>query len=296
MKGKKILCPVLALLLLIGLVGCAAEWAVGNKSAVGDAAMTEMNSAEESGGLSGENLTAANQSADRKWIITVNMQAETEDLDELLREVNTRVEELKGYVESSGVYNGSTYSQSRRYRNASLTIRIPAGQVDAFTEGLSGISNITSSDRSMEDITLTYVSVESRRKALETEETRLLTLMEQAETMSDLLEIEARLTEVRYELESTTSQLRVYDNQVDYATIYLHISEVREYTVVEEQTLWQRIGRGFMDSLEGVGNFFVELFVFLISNLPCLAVVAVGAGGMFFLVRRILRKFREKKK
>lgn len=295
MNGKKILCLALVLLLLTGLAGCAAGWGVSNKTAAADTSMMEMETAGASDGLYGEDLTDAAPSSDRKWIITVDMRAETEDMDTLLRELNTRIGSLEGYVESSNVYNGSAYSQSRRYRNASLTIRIPAQRVDAFTEALSGISNITSTDKDMKDITLTYVSVESRKKALQTEETRLLELMEQAETMSDLLEIEARLTEVRYELESVTSQLRVYDNQVDYATIYLYISEVKEYTVVEDQTVWQRIGSGFVSSLKGIGNFCVELFVFILGNILYLALAAAGIGGLFFLLRRIVRSRRNKK-
>ena len=69
--------------------------------------------------------------------------------------------------------------------------------------------------RLTENVTLQYVSTESRVKALETEQTRLLELLENAETMEDLLTIEARLTDVRWELENYASQLRVLDNQVN---------------------------------------------------------------------------------
>ena len=66
--------------------------------------------------------------------------------------------------------------------------------------------------------------------ALLAEEARLVELMAQAETMTDLLQIEQRLTDVRYELEDITSQMRILENQVDYATIYLNIEEVRDFT------------------------------------------------------------------
>ena len=208
----------------------------------------DMESAKsEDGGLTGDTDSTVLPEG-RKWIITVNMSAETEDLDALMEALNGKISGLGGYVEDQDSYNGSMYS-SRRYRSASLTVRIPAERVDEFTEEMSGIANVVSTNLSREDITLSYVATESRVKALQTEEARLLELMEQAETMADLLEIESRLTDVRYELENRASQLRLYDNQVDYATIYLSIDEVQEYTPVEEPTVWERISGGFVSSV-----------------------------------------------
>ena len=60
-------------------------------------------------------------------------------------------------------------------------------------------------------------------KELETEQQRLLELLETAESLDDILTIESRLTEVQYELDSKESQLRTYDNQIDYSTVYLDL-------------------------------------------------------------------------
>ena len=222
----------------------------------------------------------------RKWIVTVHMDAETEDLDTLMTGLDETINGLNGYVEDQDIYNGSNYASYRR-RNANLTIRIPAEDVNRFTEAVSGIANVVSTNVSREDITLTYVATESKVTALKTEETRLLELLAQAENMSDLLEIEARLSDVRYELEHHSSQLRLYDNQVDYATIYLYISEVQEYTPVAEKTVWERIRDGFTDSIEGVADGFVDFFVWITANSPYLVVW----GIIIALIVLILRKF-----
>ena len=221
----------------------------------------------------------------RKWIITVNMSAETEDLDALMEALNGKISGLGGYVEDQDSYNGSMYS-SRRYRSASLTVRIPAERVDEFTEEMSGIANVVSTNLSREDITLSYVATESRVKALQTEEARLLELMEQAETMADLLEIESRLTDVRYELENRASQLRLYDNQVDYATIYLSIDEVQEYTPVEEPTVWERISGGFVSSIKGVGNGLLDLLVWVLAKSPYLVILGGVTAGVVVLIKK----------
>ena len=250
----------------------------------------DMESAKsEDGGLTGDTDSTVLPEG-RKWIITVNMSAETEDLDALMEALNGKISGLGGYVEDQDSYNGSMYS-SRRYRSASLTVRIPAERVDEFTEEMSGIANVVSTNLSREDITLSYVATENRVKALQTEEARLLELMEQAETMADLLEIESRLTDVRYELENRASQLRLYDNQVDYATIYLSIDEVQEYTPVEEPTVWERISGGFVSSVKGVGNGLLDLLVWVLAKSPYLVILGGVTVGVVVLIKK--RKARK---
>lgn len=249
----------------------------------------DMESAKsEDGGLTGDTDSTVLPEG-RKWIITVNMYAETEDLDTLMEALNGKISTLGGYVEDQDSHNGSMYS-SRRYRSASLTIRVPAQRVDEFTAEMSGIANVVSTSLSREDITLSYVATESRVKALQTEEARLLELMEQAETMADLLEIESRLTDVRYELENRASQLRLYDNQVDYATIYLSIDEVQEYTPVEEPTVWERISGGFVSSIKGVGNGLLDLLVWVLAKSPYLVILGGVTAGVVVLIKK--RKVR----
>lgn len=308
---KKTVSLALVILLLANLLaGCGAstQGSVAYDSMKNEAAIEAPMAApmepmyEDGTGITQDNAMSAGgestQSSaipeNRKWIITVDMSAETEDLDTMMAALDERIVALKGYVEAQNVYNGSNYS-SRRYRNASLTVRIPADNVDQFTQDVSGISNVVRSNKNLEDITLTYTATESRVKALQTEEARLLELMAKAETMSDLLEIEARLTDVRYELERSTTRLKGYDNKVDYATIYLDIEEVQEYTPVEEETLWERISGGFVSSLKGVGNGLLEFLVWIIVSSPYLLLFS-GIAVVIILSIRSGKKRKTVKK
>lgn len=221
----------------------------------------------------------------QKLIRRVNIDAETEDLDALLEKLTAQISSMGGYIEQQNLYNGSAYA-SYRSRSANLTVRIPADKLDGFIGQVKGVSNVISYNESQEDVTLTYVSTESRIKALETEEARLLELLAQAENMTDLLQIEARLTDVRYELESVKSQLLVLSNQVDYATVYLYISQVKEYTEVEEKTVWQRISSDFSRNLKDLGRWLVDLFVWVVTYSPQLALLS----AVFLLLRRVLRR------
>lgn len=289
---RRMLALVLTMLMLSSLLaGCGGSTAMDN-AAPQDmyAEMEEVKGVYDS--ANGSVTTSSAQSADQKLIKRVNMDVETEKLDELLENINAKIAQLGGYVEEQQLYNGSAYS-SRRNRSANMTIRIPADQLDGFVEQVKGISNVTSYNQSTENVTLSYVATESRMKALQTEEERLLELLSKAENMSDLLEIEARLTDVRYELEKTTSQLRVLQNQVDYATVRLYITQVTVFTEVEPQTVWQRIGTGFRSNLKEIGEDLVDFFVWAVTYSPQLVLLAATVTVITLLTKRSLKKQKQ---
>ena len=174
-------------------------------------------------------------------------------------------------------------------------IRIPAENLDQFISQVGEEANVTSKSETTENVTLTYVSTQSRVVALETEQQRLLELLENAENMEDLLTIEARLTDVRWELENYASQLRVLDNQVNYSTIYLNIWEVDEPTVMAERTVWQKIGDGFSENAGDMWDGLVEAFIWIITAIPYLIPLSLIAGA-FVLAFKLAKKLKIGKK
>ena len=299
MKGKKLLALMMAALVMASLLaGCgAATDSVGNMKQESPMEAPEAVMDQEAGGglLYGTTEEpASTAAADQKLIKRVNIDSETEDLESLLPQITNKVGELGGYIEHQELYNGSAYSSSRR-RNVNMTIRIPADRLGEFTAQIEGASNVVNYSESAEDVTLQYVDTESRITALEVEQERLLELLSKADNMSDLLEIEARLTDVRYELESYSSQLRTLENKVSYATVYLYINQVKVYTEVEPQTVWQRIGSGFSENLTDIGEDLTNFFVWIVTFSPQLIFWAVVIAGTVTLVRRKAKNRRAKK-
>lgn len=229
---------------------------------------------------------------ERKLIKNVDMNVETREYDKLLASVENKVTELGGYIESLDAYNGSSYYNYRSTRNANMTIRIPKDRLDEFLNTVSDLGNVTSRSENVQDVTLTYVDLQSHRDALQTEQERLLQLLEQAESIEDIITIEQRLSDVRYQLESMESQLRSYDNQVDYSTVYLYIDEVEVYTPVEEETTWERISAGFMDSLKSIGEGIKEAAIWFVIHIPYLVIWAI----VIVIIVLILKKIKKRTK
>ena len=307
MNKKKILTAVMAAALLLGLLGgCGSK----NLSMEPDTARSYLY-AEDSISYetamaapaamsgAGSNAESAADTAsiplpeNRKWVITMSLTAETENLTDAMGLLAEKIQASGGYVESQSI--SGTAVNSGRSPSAYITVRVPAEQLDSFVEDVSGMTNVVSSSRYVEDITLRYTDTEGRVKALQTEEARLLELMEQAETMSDLLEIEERLTEVRYQLENYTSTLRLYDNQVDYATLDLTLREVEKFTPPEKQGFWQKVTSGLADSMVDLGQGIVDFAAWVLIELPYLVLVGLLGWLVVLLTRRSIKKRRAKK-
>lgn len=252
--------------------------------------LTEFDDAAEEGGGQAPEV----QETARKLIRNVNLEVETETFDDLLSTVRKRTELFGGYIEESYTYNGSSYS-GNRLRNANLTIRIPAEHLDEFLENVAEVSNVISRNESVTDVTLQYVDMESHKKALLAEQERLLDLLTRAENIEDIISLEERLSEVRYQLESMESQLRVLENQVSYSTVYLYVNEVVKLTPVKEQSAWEKISTGFVNSLYDVGNELEDFGIGFLIDLPYIIVWAVIIVLAVLILRLILRRFRRKK-
>lgn len=160
---------------------------------------------------------------EQKLIKTVNMSAETTEFDTLVADVRAKTESAGGYVENSDV--GGDYGMDMT-RYAYLVLRIPADKLDDFVGEVKNASNVRTFGESTEDVTLQYTDLDTHIKALREELDALFSMMEQATSMEDILAIQSQITEVRYEIENYESQLRVYDNQVIYSTVYLDLYEV----------------------------------------------------------------------
>ena len=305
MKRKILPIVFCAILLFIFLNGCGAAGLTGQSNstaayapAVQNENVMDMQDTAETaspgeGVFSSSNvMVPAEISVEQKIIWTVDMEVETLEFDSFLSNLEQEVQRFGGYLESSSVSGSSIQYTSNRY--GTVTVRIPSAQLDAFLDQVGKIGTVTYTNKSSEDITLDYVDVESRIEALEVEQERLLALLESAQDLESVIQLESRLSEVRYQLENYRSTQNRYDSLIDYSTVSLSIQEVQRVTTVHDQSVGQRIAAGWSDTLYRLKNGCVDLFVWFVVNLPYLLIWVVLAGVVVWLCLRHRKKRRKK--
>ena len=224
-------------------------------------------------------------------IRTVSMDIATEDLDTLRTKLDNSITSCGGYIESSTLDTPQNGYSRRSYY---VTARIPSDNLDSFLETAGTLGTVTNKNIETEDITLRYVDQKAYLDSLRTEYDRVSELLEQATELDQILALESKLSDLRYQINSYETQLRTYDNLVDYSTVYLNVNEVA-YEQPTSNTIGSRISNGFRNSLYEVRDFFVDLFVAIIANLPVLVVLIAIITAAILLIRKLIRRHKAKK-
>ncbi|MEG0751568.1 MAG: DUF4349 domain-containing protein [Oscillospiraceae bacterium] len=298
---KKILNLLLAMALCAALLAsCGAQSkgypnsnindAVGEMSTADSAAP---NAAPKPGGGEGAALqreTTGSSDYGLKIIYNARLDIETLDFDKSCESVVSAVTSSGGYLSNTDVGGGYTYSGNYLSRYARYSARIPSAKYNEFLAKGETFGNITSSSNSSEDITTSYIDNEARLNTLKAQETRLLELLKESGTLEDLLAIEQRLSDVRYQIESITSTLKLYDNMVDFCTVEISLNEVNKITVNQNNFQTELI-EAFKGSGRAVLNFMRGLVIFLIYALPFIAIALL----ILWIALKLTRKGRASK-
>lgn len=237
-----------------------------------------------------ENGTKVQNSA--KLITTKYYDIETEAYDNSVAFIEKRVNALEGYIERMEVQGGSI-NQDYSNRYASFKLRIPKDRQDLFVKDLEQVGVILNRRQDVENITLEYFDMESRLHSKEVQYDRLIDILEKADDLKAVIEIQRELSDVTYEIDTMTSQLKKWDNLIDYTTVYVELYEVNQVSeVYVKPTLGERMLRTFKNSLRALNEFAQDCLLFLVAILP----FAVVIGILVVLVLPIIKWARGKGK
>ena len=217
----------------------------------------------------------AADTVEKKIVKTYRIYLESKAFDDALSLITHEAERLGGYVSQSSVSGNASTGRSR---SASYTMRIPGADAEAYIDTISAVCNVRSTSLTTDDITDSYYGSKARMESLVEQESRLEAMMDKAQTLSEMLAIEDKLTDVRAQINALNKQIQLMDKSVDYSYVYVELSEVIEYHV-EDPTYLQRLGESFGDSFVNFAEVLGEALIIFIWILPFLLV-----GGTIAIV------------
>lgn len=268
----------------------SAETAVEAEAVSGTAMKNEV------GELDQKAVAKEDEVAERKLIRNMNLSLETTGFDDLLQVIEEKVNELGGYIQDSTI--DGTPDTGNRY--SYLTVRIPVDQLDAFEETIGNSARVLSKNTNVQDVTLSYSDLAAHISALRLEQETLMEMLSKAETVDTIITIQNELTNIRYELESYESQMKILENQIDYSTVSINIHEVKTPTVQEKEGFFSRVKHTFHNNLQNLGEGIENFFVFIFGNIiGIILFLAIAAGFLYlirFVIRFLFRKSRKEKK
>ncbi|MBQ2667669.1 MAG: DUF4349 domain-containing protein [Clostridia bacterium] len=219
----------------------------------------------------------------RKIIRNTELTIETKTFSESVRMLKQAVSAAHGYVEYSSLYSRG------RTQSAEYVCRVPSAEYADFLQGVQGAGSIVRTEERTEDATAQYVDIEARLKSLRTQEARLLKLMEESGSLEELLNVQDKLTEVQYQIESYTGQMNVLTDRIDYATVRVYLEEVDTYTPVEP-TFGEEIADAFSSMGRNVKETVEFLILAVIYLIPLWIIGGIAAVVIVIFVKRNKKK------
>jgi hypothetical protein len=114
-----------------------------------------------------------------------------------------------------------------------MTIRVRPARFQALLASLGGLGTVEEKKLTTDDVTAQHADVAARLATKRAVEKRYVDLLSRARKISEILEIEGKIGEVREEIESTESRLKTLDDEVGYSTISLACYQVLPQPVPE---------------------------------------------------------------
>ncbi|MDR7419135.1 MAG: DUF4349 domain-containing protein [Armatimonadota bacterium] len=219
----------------------------------------------------------------RRVVRTGQVVLQVETVDDAARRLLAIAEGAGGFIADS------SYADDGGTRRGTFTLRVPAARFGDAMRAVEELGTVQRRQVSGQDVTEEYVDLEARVRNLERQEARLLSFMDRATKIADLLAIESEVARVRGEIERLTGRLRFLANQVELATIRAEVSEKPKGTPGGfwdvERTL-ARIRTAFLNTVRQLLAAAEGLVAFVASLLPLALVAAAGWLVLRWSLRR----------
>ncbi len=188
--------------------------------------------------------------AERMIVRTGDMRLVVNDVPIALDQIAKLAEDFGGYVVSSKIWK-----EDERLAGT-IAIRVLAEHFDDVMRALQGLAvDVTSEDTSSKDVTEEYVDLSAKLKNLEATEEQYLRLMEKAEKVEDMLNVQRELSKTRGEIEQTKGRMQYLERTSATSLITAHLEQAKldvnftanKKAVKEGQDVWfeARIAGGF---------------------------------------------------
>ncbi len=230
----------------------------------------------------------------RKVIFTASLEIESTNYTKSIGILEKMIETYDGYIQDSNVETNSSSNNFNSSRTATYTIRIPSGKMKAFLSKSGDIGNVILNTSKGDDVTDQFFDTQAHLNSLKIQEERLLELLKKATTLKDILDLEDRISQVRYEIEQLTGTLKQLTSRVDLSTVTITINEVETITEPKPVGFWAQVGETFATSVDALVTTLKTLSLILVAVSPFVLTLLILGIIVFIFYRLVNRKKKPK--
>jgi hypothetical protein len=229
------------------------------------------------------------QQAQRERLIIRNADLTiiVKNTDEQLAALTKMAAQYGGFVVSSGTSKVGTETQGQ------ITFRVDAKNFDVTLADIRKLAvDVRSENVRGEDVTAEYVDLEAQLGNLDAAEAQLQKIMEEATKTEDVLNVYARLTEIRGQIEQIKGRMKYLSQSAALSTINVTLIPDALAQPVEVGG-WRVEGvvKNAVEALIAAVQGLVSIAIWLvIVALPILLVVLLPIVGLIWVIGRLQKR------
>lgn len=231
------------------------------------------------------------EAADRKIIRNAEITIEVPSTTDAQHQVTSIAETHGGFIVTSEAKQRESNDPAQRTLDIKLVVRVPSNQFGrAFDEIKKLAANTPSENVTSQDVTEDFIDLEARIKTQKALEVQFLEIMRQANKISDALEVQRQIAEVRTDIEKLEGRKRFLENRSSLSTINVNVQTPKPVIAVTESGFRQSLREAVSDSISLASDLVLFFARFLIMMVPVTLFVLLPAALMIrYLWRRTKR-------
>ena len=188
---------------------------------------------------------------------------------------------------NNGYYEQEQYATHTKSISYTLTLRVPNIHFDTLIQSLeNGVGMLNYKNITAEDVTEEYVDLNLRLANKQAFLEQYKTILAKARTVKDILEVQEKIRRIEEEIESRKGRIRFLEDQVNYSTLHLTITEKLEVPMVQKESFISKLSNALSDGTTGL----IEFILIMITMWPILIIVAILFIGRKRLKKIVLRR------
>lgn len=234
--------------------------------------------------------TVAASRSDRYVVKNGQVSLQVEDVRTAATKIMDLAKSLGGYVSSR---NDNLPVVGRR--TVAMQVRVPADQFEAVLAQIDTMGKVINESVRAEEVTEQFLDTDSRVRNLKQTEQRILSHLERATQLEEILRVEQEVTRVRGEIEQLEGRLRFLTDKIAFSSLDVTLTEeakMQTLTPPESFSVAGVFGDAWR-SLAGLGQrvtvVIVWVGVWAIVWIPLLVVLLVVARRLAW--RTVLKRW-----
>jgi hypothetical protein len=215
----------------------------------------------------------------RKIIRNGELTIESDNPADGQRRIASIAEGHGGFVVKSEISQSDSSNGSPQNSTVSLVIRVPFAHFNAAIEEIRGTGKRVAQEKTTgEDVTEQYVDLEARIKTKKAMELQFLEILKQARTVSDALEVQTQVANVRTEIEQLEGKRRLLENQSALSTITVNLRPPTPIVTVNTPGIVSSIKGSFADGADLAVAIVLGVVRFIILAVPIFVLILLPLG------------------